>query len=221
MLEFLKKWEIIPNDEKLYEIAFSHSSYANEHRHKDDYERLEFLGDAVLQLVMSEYIYRNFEKDEGSMTKFRANYVCENALYQYMKDLNLIKYIKVGEGEKNDIKKAIIADTFESLMAAIYLDQGFNVVRGVILGIIEPYIIKKENFLVDYKSILQEAIQTERKTLIYETVNETGPAHNREFTVVVRIDNITYGKGVANSKKEASQLAAKATLEKLAKNSYE
>lgn len=221
MFEFLKRWDIVPNDEKIYNVALSHSSYANEHRDKDDYERLEFLGDAVLQLVMSEYIYRNFEKDEGSMTKFRANYVCENALYQYMMELDLIKYIKVGHGEIHDIKKAIIADIFESLMAAIYLDQGFNKVKSVILSIIEPYMLKKENFLIDYKSILQEAIQTERKTLIYETISESGPAHNREFTVIVRIDNVIYGKGIANSKKEASQLAAKATLEKLAKDNYE
>ena len=221
MVDFLNKLGITPNNLKLYEIALSHSSYANEHRDKDDYERLEFLGDAVLQLVMSDYIYRNFEKDEGSMTKFRANYVCENALYEYMLKLDLIKYIKVGHGEVHDIKKAIVADIFESLMAAIYLDQGFETVKKVILSIIEPYVLEKENFIIDYKSILQEAIQTDRKTLIYETIDEKGPAHNREFTVIVRIDNVIYGKGIANSKKEASQKAAKATLEKLAKDNYE
>ena len=152
------------------------------------------------------------------MTKSRANYVCENALYQYMIDLDVIKFIKVGQGEIHDIKKAIVADIFEALMGAIYLDQGFEVAQRTILNIIEPYILKRSNFLIDYKSILQEAMQTDKRSLVYETINETGPAHNREFTVVVRIDNVLYGKGIASSKKEASQLAAKDTLEKLAKN---
>ena len=218
MLEILNNWGITPHNNKIYEVALSHSSYANEHHDKKNYERLEFLGDAVLELVMSDYIYRNFEKDEGSMTKFRANYVCENALYEYMSDLDIIKYIKVGQGEVNDIKKAIIADIFEALMGAIYLDQGFEVAKKTILNIIEPYVLRKENFIVDYKSTLQEAIQTDKRSLVYETINETGPAHNREFTVIVRIDNVIYGKGIANSKKEASQLAAKATLEKLARD---
>lgn len=218
MIDVLAEWGITPNNIKIYEVALSHSSYANEHHNKKDYERLEFLGDAVLQLVMSDYIYRNFEKDEGSMTKSRANYVCENALYEYMVDLDLIKLIKVGQGEINDIKKAIVADIFEALMGAIYLDQGFLIAKDIVLRIIEPYILKKVNFLSDYKSILQEAMQTDKRSLVYETINETGPAHNREFTVVVRIDNVLYGKGIASSKKEASQLAAKDTLEKLAKN---
>ena len=221
MIEILSKWNIVPNNEKIYEVALSHSSYANEHHNKKDYERLEFLGDAVLELVMSDYIYKNFEKDEGNMTKTRANYVCEDALAEYMNDLDLIKYIKVGNGEIKEIQKAIIADIFESLMGAIYLDQGFETVKRVILSIIEPYVIKKINFNIDYKSILQEAMQTDKRSFVYETINETGPAHNREFTVIVKIDNVIYGKGIANSKKEASKLAAKATLEKLAKNDYE
>lgn len=221
MLECLTRWNIIPHNEKLYDVAFSHSSYANEHHNKRDYERLEFLGDAVLELVMSEYIYKNFEKDEGSMTKTRANFVCEDALAEYMYDLDLIKYIKVGNGEVGNIQKAIVADIFEALMGAIYLDQGFEVVKNIILEIIEPYVIAKRNFNIDYKSTLQEALQTDRRSLLYETISETGPAHNREFTVIVKIDNIVYGKGVANSKKEASKLAAKATLEMLAKNENE
>jgi len=221
MIEILSRWGIIPNNIKLYDVALSHSSYANEHHNKKDYERLEFLGDAVLELVMSEYIYKNFENDEGSMTKTRANYVCEDALAEYMYDLDLIKYIKVGNGEIKEIQKAIIADIFESLMGAIYLDQGFEVVKNVILSVIEPYVIEKRKFNIDYKSILQEAMQTDKRSFIYETINETGPAHNKEFTVIVKIDNVIYGKGIANSKKEASKLAAKDTLEKLAKNEYE
>lgn len=219
MKDILDSWGIVPNDYKLYEVAMSHSSYANEHKDKKDYERLEFLGDAVLELVMSDYLYRNFEEDEGDMTKKRANYVCENALYEYMQDLNLIREIKVGHGEIGSIKKAIVADTFEALMGAIYLDQGFKIVQKVILDVITPYIVdNKISFFNDYKSVLQEAMQTDRRSLVYELVGESGPAHNRIFTVEVRIDNIVYGKGSAGSKKEACQLAAKEALQKLARN---
>lgn len=219
MKETLERWGIVPQNQKLYEVAMSHSSYVNEHKDKKDYERLEFLGDAVLELVMSDYLYRNFEADEGDMTKKRANYVCENALYEYMQDLDLIKEIKVGHGEVGNIRKAIIADTFEALMGAIYLDQGFNKVKEVILNVITPYIIdNKISFFNDYKSILQEAMQSDRRSLVYDLVGESGPAHDKTFIVEVRIDNIVYGRGSAGSKKEACQMAAKATLEKLARN---
>ena len=140
MNEFLKQFNIIPKNNKLYETALSHSSFVNEHNLKSDYERLEFLGDAVLELVVSDYLYQNYQETEGEMTKVRASYVCENALYEYMKDLDLIKYIKVGNGELGNIKKAIVADIFESIMAAIYLEEGFLKVKEVILAIIVPYI---------------------------------------------------------------------------------
>lgn len=216
MDEILAKFNIIPNNRKLYERALCHSSYANEHVDKKDYERLEFLGDAVLELAISEYLYKNYEQDEGSMTKTRANYVCENANYLYMQDLGLDKYIKVGHGEIGQVKKAIVADIFEAFIGAIYLDQGFIIAKEFILEVITPYIEKKTYFFNDYKSILQEAVQTDKRSLMYELVNETGPAHQKEFTIVVKIDNIIYGKGTAGSKKEACQLAAKDTLEKLA-----
>ena len=219
MKEKLQELGVIPLKEKLYEIAFSHSSYANEHKDKTDYERLEFLGDAVLELVMSDYLYRNFEEEEGEMTKWRANYVCENALYEYMTKLDLVKFIKVGHGEIGDIKKAIIADTFEALMGAIYLDQGYDKVKEVALNIITPYIINgnKTSFLNDYKSILQEAVQTDRRSLVYDLVGEEGPPHDKTFTVVVKIDSVIYGKGSGSSKKDACQNAAHDALEKLAR----
>ena len=116
MDELFKKLNIIPKDMRLYEIAFSHSSYANEHRAKKDYERLEFLGDAVVDLVMADYLYRNHDENEGTMTKVRASYVCENALYEYSLGLGLNNYIKVGHGEElngGKHKKAIVADIFE------------------------------------------------------------------------------------------------------------
>ncbi len=220
MQEFLDRWNIKIKDSKLYETALSHSSFANEHRLKHDYERLEFLGDAVLELVVSDYLYKSDYKNEGDMTKLRACYVCENALYEYMQDLDLIKYIKVGHGEiqEGDIKKAIVADTFEALMAAVYLENGFLKVKEVILDIIVPYIKDPNiNFFSDYKSTLQEALQTDKRSFTYETINEEGPSHDKKFTVVVKIDNIIYGKGIASSKKEASQEAARVALTKLAK----
>lgn len=217
MKELLDSFNIVPDKEKLYDIAMSHSSYANEHKNKKDYERLEFLGDAVLELVVSEYLYKNFEEEEGEMTKVRANYVCENALFEYMNDYDMVQYIKVGHGEIGDIKKAIVADCFESLMGAIYLDQGFEKVKEVILKLVTPYIEEKRSFLNDYKSILQEAMQTDRRSLVYEVIDEMGPPHDKTFVAQVKIDNVIYGKGSASSKKEACQQAAKAALEKLAK----
>lgn len=217
---FYKRFNINKKNNKLYEIAFQHSSFVNETDAKSDYERLEFLGDAVLELVISEYFYKNIVKNEGEMTKLRASYVCENALYEYMKDLDLIQYIKVGHGEltNGEIKKAIVADTFEAFMAAIYLDQGFYKVKEIILGIIVPY-IEDPNivFFNDYKSTLQEALQTDKRSFLYETLNEEGPAHNKRFTVAVKVDNIIYGKGIASTKKEAAQMAAREALSKLAR----
>ena len=221
MEEIFKKYGIVPNKLKLDEIALSHSSSTNEHKDKKNYERLEFLGDAVLELVVSEYLYKNFEQDEGDMTKMRANYVCENANYEYMNNIGLTKYIKVGNGEIKDVKKAIIADIFEAFIGAIYLDQGYIKASEFILSIIKPYINNRTYFFNDYKSILQEAVQTDRRSLVYEIIDETGPDHDKKFTIAVRIDNVIYGKGTAGSKKEACQLAAKATLEKLARNSDE
>ena len=217
MDEFLRSIGIIPNNIKIYDVAMSHSSYANEHKDKKNYERLEFFGDAVLELVVSEYLYKNYEQDEGDMTKTRANYVCENANYEYMNKLGLIKFIKVGNGEVDNIKKAIVADIFEAFIGALYLDQGFPKAKEFVLEIITPYIINKTHFFNDYKSILQEAVQTDKRSLLYELVDESGPAHDKSFTIAVRIDDVIYGRGTAGSKKEACQMAAKEALEKLAR----
>ncbi len=220
MDELFKKLGIKPKKMIYYDCAFQHSSYVNEHHLKSDYERLEFLGDAVLELASSDYLYNHMDVKEGDMTKLRASYVCENALYEYSKDLDLSKYIKVGHGEEQDggrFKKVILADIFESLMGAIYLDLGFDVAKKVILDIIVPYIENpKITFFSDYKSALQEFVQTEQKSLVYELVDESGPAHNKSFTVTVKVDDIILGKGTAQSKKEAEQEAAKDAIEKLA-----
>ena len=220
MEELFKKLNIKPRDMKLYKTAFSHSSYANEHKAKQDYERLEFLGDAVLDLVVADYLYTHYDENEGEMTKVRASYVCENANYRYSTDLNLPQYIMVGHGEQKEggkFKKAIVADIFEALMGAIYLDLGYATVRQVILNIVVPYIKNKNiTFFSDYKSSLQEYVQTELKNLDYKLISEEGPAHDRTFTIEVIIDNIVYGRGVGQSKKDAEQEAAKEALEKLA-----
>ena len=220
MEELFKKLKIKPKNVDLYRAAFSHSSYVHEHKVKSDYERLEFLGDAVLDLVIADYLYNHFKDNEGEMTKIRASYVCENANYRYSTDLGLSKYILVGHGEQNDggdLKKAIVADIFEALMGAIYIDLGFATVRKVVLNIIVPYMENPDIvFFNDYKSNLQEFVQTEQRSLEYNTINEEGPAHDKRFTVEVRIDNIVYGVGIGTSKKEAEQEAAKEALNKLA-----
>ncbi|MBR4693323.1 MAG: ribonuclease III [Bacilli bacterium] len=220
MEELFKRLSIKPKNLELYKTAFSHSSYVNEHKVKSNYERLEFLGDAVLDLVMADYLYTHYKETEGEMTKVRANYVCENANFSYASDLGLQKYILVGNGELKDgpsPKKAIVADIFEALMGAIYLDLGYATVRNVILKIVVPYIENPDiTFFSDYKSSLQEYVQTEQRSLEYVVTKEEGPAHNKTFTTDVMIDNIVYGTGVGPSKKEAEQEAAKQALEKLA-----
>lgn len=220
MNELFEKLNIKPNDIKLYNTAFLHSSYANEHRAKADYERLEFLGDSVVDLVIADYLYSCKSESEGEMTKVRASYVCENALYEYATNLGLNKYIKVGHGEEKEggkYKKAIVADIFEALMGAIYIDLGYATARRTVLNIIVPYIENPDiTFFSDYKSALQEYVQTEQKSLVYELVEELGPAHDRTFKVDVKIDDIVYGTGIGSSKKEAEQDAAKKALNKLA-----
>lgn len=220
MDELFNKINIHPKDEKIYMTAFSHSSYANEHKAKQDYERLEFLGDAVLDLVVADYLYSNKKENEGEMTKVRASYVCENALYEYSLSLGLNKYIKVGHGEEKEggkFKKAIVADIFEALVGAIYLDLGYATARKIVLSIIVPYIEDPNiTFFSDYKSALQEYVQTTQQSLFYELIKEEGPAHNKLFTVQVKIDDIVYGIGVSGSKKEAEQEAAREALSKLA-----
>lgn len=220
MNKLFKRLGILPNELKLYTTAFSHSSYVHEHNLKSDYERLEFLGDKVLDLAISDYLYNNFNKKEGDMTKLRASYVCENACCRYAQDLNFSDYIKVGHGEEIDggrFKKVILADIFESFCGAMYLDLGYEVAKEKILSIIVPY-IEDPNivFFSDYKSALQEFVQTDGKSVTYEVVSESGPAHNKEFEVILKVDDIILGRGIGANKKKAEQEAAKDALEKLA-----
>ena len=216
-MDILDKLNIHYDNIDIYNQAFTHTSYANEMK-CESYERLEFLGDAILELIISEYLYKNTDYEEGRMTKLRSHYVCENALYEYSVKLGLNEYIKLGKGQQEqDGKhcKAIVADIFESFIAAIYLDSGLNEVKKFIYKYVIPIIESNTlDFFSDYKSKLQEFVQTDKKSLEYILVNEIGPAHNKTFEIEVRINGILYGKGSAKSKKEAEQLAARDALEK-------
>lgn len=216
-MELLEKLNIPYKNAKLYEKALTHTSYANENN-VTSYERLEYLGDAVLDLVISDYLYRNTEHEEGKMTKFRSHYVCENANFEYSTRLGLNEYLKLGHGELErggKYRKAIVADIFESFVGAMYLDLGYEEVKKFIYKNVIPLIEDKSiDFFDDYKSVLQELVQTDKKSLEYIVIDEQGPAHDKTFTVEVKIDNIVYGRGTAHSKKEAEQIAAHDALKK-------
>ena len=175
-MDFLKPFQITLQNQELLETALTHSSYANEHN-KESYERLEFLGDAVLELITSEYFYRYTTYKEGLMSKIRASFVCEKALATYAKKMKMDSYIKVGQGQTNNINDTIIADVFEAVLGAIYLDQGFATAKKYIEKIVIPEIESGHDFFHDYKSELQEMVQTSKKSLEYVLVNESGPAH--------------------------------------------
>ena len=163
-MKILEKLQIETKNESLYRKAFTHTSYANEEK-CDSYERLEYLGDAVFELIMSEYLYKNTDKVEGEMTKLRAHYVCENALYEYSIRLGLNEELRLGKGEEDNDgrhRKAIVADIFESFIGALFLDQGLDVVKKFIYTHVIPLIERREvDFFSDYKSILQELVQTD------------------------------------------------------------
>ena len=216
-MKILDDLNIKTNNLDIYEKAFTHTSYSNEEK-VESYERLEFLGDAILEFVMSDYLYKNTDYDEGTMTKVRAHYVCENALYEYSLSIGLNEYLKLGKGEEENggkFRKAIVADIYESFIGALFLDQGMEAAKDFIYKTAIPYVsMNLINDFGDYKSELQEKVQTDKRSLEYEIINEEGPAHNKTFTAVVKIDDIIYGKGVAHSKKEAEQEAARDALTK-------
>lgn len=215
-MELFNKLGIEVNNEDLYIEALTHTSYSNENENSESYERLEFLGDAVLELIISDYLYKEKELKEGTMTKFRASYVCEAACCTYAKELGLDEYIRLGSGEI-EANTTIIADVFEAFIAAMYLDKGFAYTSSFVMNIIIEYINKNVDFLHDYKSELQEMVQTVRKSVVYEVINEEGPAHNKKFTCQVLVDGIVMGVGKGGSKKTAEQEAAKKALLKQVK----
>ncbi len=215
-MKFLTDLGIDIKNKDLLNVALTHSSYSNE-AGGENYERLEFLGDAVLQLIMSEYFYNNKNMSEGDMSKTRASYVCENALYEYSKKIGLIPFIKVGHGLDHTENETIIADIFEAVLAVVYLDKGFDVAREYIYKIAIPFVEEKRVFLSDYKSHLQEMVQTEKKSLEYVLISDTGPSHDKTFKVNVLVDGIVFGTGIGKSKKEAEQAAARDAIKKAAR----
>lgn len=214
-MKVFKKIDLNPTNINLYSAAVTHSSFTNENPSYPNYERLEFLGDAVLEIIISEYLYKERKLEEGVMTRMRASYVCEEACATYAKEIGLDLDIKLGSGE--NLNQTILADVFEAFVAAIYLDQGFDFTKKFVLNIITKYIEDGVEFLHDYKSTLQELVQTVKKSIVYEVVEETGPAHNKTFTSIVKIDGIKMGKGTGNSKKASEQEAARDALSKQAK----
>lgn len=201
--------------------ALTHSSYANEHKsqHIKYNERLEFLGDSVLSIVVSDYIYKNCpELPEGELTKLRASLVCEKSLYEFAKKIDLGKYLILSKGERNNggaDRPSILSDAFEALIAAIYIDGGIEPASKHILNFVIPAIKNsKKKKINDYKTTLQEIIQKNPgEKLEYVLVKESGPDHNKHFFVEVHLNSNVIGKGGGRSKKEAEQQAAREALE--------
>ena len=212
------------NDPALLKTALTHSSYANENGGECN-ERLEFIGDAVVDLLVGEYLYKTNDAQEGTLTKKRANIVCEKSLSHFASLFHLEDYLLLGKGEEKTggrEKDAIKCDAFEAFLGAIYLDQGINACKKVIEKIVIPNVDYAFIETVDYKSILQEYLQADKRTLKYELVSESGNPHNRTFVFRVVIDDeIVLGEGKGKSHLEAEMNAAKMALSKMAVSDYD
>ena len=212
-------------DRTLLLTALSHSSYANENRSSgmSSNERLEFLGDSVLGQVVASHLYSSFpDMPEGQMTRLRAELVCEQSLFTVAKAIDLGDFILLGKGEENSggrQRHSILADAVEALIAAMYLDGGLDVAKKFIhKNILSEINMQHVQVGSDYKTMLQELIQRKpNQTLIYDLVSESGPDHNKSFTVQVLLNGKAIGSGEGRAKKEAEQLAAKSGLEELSK----
>lgn len=202
----------------LLKEALTHSSFVNGKNHHSN-ERLEFLGDSVLSVVVSKYLFENLtDKPEGQLTRLRASIVCEHALFPFAEKIKLGDEILLGKGEENTggrHRRSILADAFEALIAAIYLDGGLEAARSFIIPFIPPLESLRSGKLLigDYKTILQEIIQQNpEEKVVYELADESGAAHNRIFTSNVLLNGQIIGTGVGPSKKEAEQNAAKEAI---------
>lgn len=207
---------------ELLQQALTHKSFSHERKRDFDNEKLEFLGDAVLDLVVGELLFLQFPEDsEGGLSKKRASIVNEDVLFQIGNRLNLSEYLLLGKGESlsgGAQKPRLISSAFEALIGAIYLDGGFEVARVFlqrefkqILGFLDQQLVDFER---DYKTRLQELVQkTEKKTPTYELVHEVGPPHERVFTAAIKVGDVVWARGVGKSKKMAEQAAAKAALQ--------
>lgn len=202
----------------LLEKALTHSSYANEGRHMlESNERLEFLGDSVLGLVAANYLFHKENGPEGELTKLRAAIVCEKALCSYAKELSLGDYLLLGKGEKNTGgagRPSILADAFEAVTAAMYLDGGFAPVETFLMHFLEKEVSNQRRLhFKDYKTTLQEIIQQNPEEMLeYVLTGESGPDHNKQFVVEVHLNSNVIGTGRGRSKKEAEQQAAREAL---------
>lgn len=220
MDELQRKIDYKFNNIELLREALTHSSYANEHHKKlKCNERLEFLGDAVLSIVVSDYIFANCPKlPEGELTKLRASLVCEKSLHKFAKELGLGKHLLLSRGEMKSggaLRASILSDAFEAVIAAIYLDGGIEPAKKHILRFVVPEIEQRKNIsFKDYKTALQEIIQKNPgEKLEYILISTSGPDHDKHFKVEVHLNSNVIGKGGGRSKKEAEQQAAREALE--------
>lgn len=209
------------NDISLLEHALVHKSTVGNERLNSN-ERLEFLGDAVLQLSISSYLFTKYEKmPEGKMAKLRASLVCQSTLAKMAKQLNLGEIIKLGKGEilsDGMEKPSILSDAFEAVLGAIFIDGGFNKASAVILNMFEPFVELYSNGMYDgdYKTRLQEVLQKHGNVIIkYAVINQSGMPHDMNFSVEVSCDGKVIGNGTGKSKKSAEQAAAKCAIDKL------
>ena len=209
-------------DRALLDNALTHSSYANEHREQGalSNERLEFLGDSILGLVVADHLYRTRpDLPEGDLTRIRAALVCENSLVDVAKELDLGSYLKLGKGEESGggrHRPSIQADAVEAMLAAVYLDGGIGQARKLIHTLILGHEREKTAAGRDYKTALQELIQRESgQVLTYRLIGESGPDHAKIFSMEVLLNGEAIGAGQGHSKKEAEQAAARAAVEKL------
>ncbi len=219
--DLLKKLHITYKDIAIYEQALTHPSYNGEVNTKhQDYEKLEFMGDAVLGYVTADLVYKNRpEMSEGNLTKLRSVLVSTKPLAAYARKIHLDEYVRIGHSiTQTQVKESdkILENVFESLVGAIYLDAGLNsayrFIKKVLLNDILSY---DADNLTDYKTKLQEEIQAEHRDAVqYVTVSQSGPAHDRTFTVQVRYNDIILGTGTGKSKKKAEEMAAKDALSK-------
>lgn len=212
-------------DSNLLKLAMTHSSYANEHKMDivDNNERLEFLGDAILNLIVSQYLYKKYPNHpEGELTKIRAKVVCESSLAYAAKKIHVGKFLLLGKGEEatgGRDRESILADAAEAIVGAIYMDSDLETTNFVLLSNFEADIVHavaKGNLFIDYKTELQEIIQKNGKsTMEYIVTKEVGPDHNKRFYMNVLVDDKTIGTGIGKNKKDAEQMAAKEALIKL------
>ena len=218
-----KNLNITFNDKELIKKAFTHTSYAYENKVQSN-EKLEFLGDAILEFTISQYLYKNYQNlTEGEMTKVRATVVCEDSLLNVAKKHNFSDFLYVGKSEQlthGNERPAVLADSVEAVIAAIYLDQGLEKAEQFIISNLEGAIknASKNVGLKDYKTVLQEKLQVNGDvTIRYEVIKEEGPDHDKKFTIQLTCDNKVLSVGEGSSKKSAEMQAAKIALDKINK----